>query len=109
MSILGDWVRDKLGKDCDYGPLPEVLIPSVVPDEDDYECLIVSSKEARIREINSDITVFCSTAMEDYPIYPVSELKYEPLAEWVCQWCGNMYPSDVHSCEKCGGPKKEIE
>ena len=107
---------------------PEVPVLSVVPDEDDYEYLIVSSEEARIRYKGSEVdnawvntrkyglpttssayypplVTACSTGDFDYPIQPMSESKYEPLAEWVCEWCGNMWPSDTQSCEKCGGPK----
>ena len=53
------------------------------------------------------VMVACSTAMDDYLIQPMTELKYEPLAEWVCQWCGNMWTSDITSCEKCGGPRED--
>ena len=49
----------------------------------------------------SDYPVYaaCTTAMEDYP------LKTSPFEDWECEWCGNMWASDIKSCEKCGGPK----
>ena len=53
----------------------------------------------------------CSTAADfttsDVPIvYGYStELTTNPLEDWVCEWCGNMWASDIKSCEKCGGPK----
>ena len=31
--------------------------------------------------------------------------QYQSSTEWICQWCGNVWPNDIHSCEKCGGPK----
>ena len=29
-------------------------------------------------------------------------------SEWICEWCGNVWPNDINSCEKCGGPKLRI-
>ena len=57
----------------------------------------------------SDYPVYaaCTTAMEDYP-FQIGErvsMKITPLADWECEWCGNMWASDIKSCEKCGGPK----
>jgi hypothetical protein len=127
MSILGDWIRDKFWGEPDYGPIPEhpiedkrdplsgkILLPgfdkyedipfALLPIDDEYEPLNGSGS---ISSSDYSMTTLCSTAMEDFPVHQMTELKYEPLAEWVCQWCGNMYPSDVHSCEKCGGPKGE--
>ena len=103
-----------------YEPLPgKILLPIV----DEYEPLTgseidnawASAKKYGLSEGPFSasahlppITTACTTAMDfDYPVHQMTELKYEPLAEWVCQWCGNMWTSDITSCEKCGGPKEE--
>ena len=54
----------------------------------------------------------CTTA-ESFPnntsqisFQPMTELTTSPLEDWICSWCGNMWASDIRSCEKCGGPKQ---
>ena len=49
----------------------------------------------------------CTTAEDyPYPIQPMTEILTNPFEDWVCEWCGNMWASDIKSCEKCGGPKQ---
>ena len=105
MSILGDWLQEKIGKDT-LEIVPEV--PDELPWMSWADRPPHPSSSRWSATSDFPITIACSTAMDDYPIQPMTELKYEPLAEWVCQWCGNMWLSDITSCEKCGGPKGEI-
>ena len=51
----------------------------------------------------SSNALFCSTAMEDYPIVRQSD----PI-EWRCEGCGSVMLKEHRKCEECGAPRHFI-
>ena len=103
-----------------FTPVQAIMESSPLASVDKYEPLSVGNLGSRdtpstpyftnmLYSASSDYPVFaaCTTAMEDYPypIQPMTEILTNPFEDWVCEWCGNMWASDIQSCEKCGGPK----
>ena len=123
MNVI-DWVRDKIVPPIvppfvsvtpkvpkPPPPKPEILLPGV----DDYDPLIndevdnawANAEKYGLPSASADFPLMaaCTTAEYFYPI-PIQRGPIETYAEWVCEWCGNMWPSDTQSCEKCGGPRR---